>query len=293
MNKTNTKIDAYQTVTDAIVSAIEAGRGALRNRWLGTATGNALRVTGDEYRGINAFTLGLIGWAQGYQSAHWMTFKQALDLGGAVRKGEKSSPVVFYKQLEVERDGDDGADGERETIRMARLYRVFNVDQIDGLPDRFRLAPPTEALPAKERNAAAEAVLRATGASIAEDGGNRAFYNIGADSIHLPAFDRFLSTDDYLATMAHELCHWTGAKHRLDRPQLNRFGSPAYAEEELVAEIGAAFVCNALGIAGEHVESHAGYVENWLQALKNDKRHIFKAAAAAQAAADMVLGKAA
>lgn len=295
MTKTNTKIDAYQTVTDAIVSAIEAGRGALRNRWIGTATGNPLRVTGDQYRGINAFTLGLIGWAQGYQSSHWMTFKQALDLGGAVRKGEKSSPVVFYKQLEVEREGADGdsADGERDTIRMARLYRVFNVDQIDGLPDRFRLAEPTEALPAKERNAAAEAVLRATGAKIAEDGGNRAFYNIGTDSIHLPAFDRFLSTDDYLATLAHELCHWTGAKHRLDRPQLNRFGSPAYAEEELIAEIGAAFVCNALGIAGEHIENHAGYVENWLQALKNDKRHIFKAAAAAQSAADIVLGKAA
>lgn len=289
----NTKIDAYQTVTDAIVDAIEAGRGAFRNRWIGAGNSNPLRVTGEQYRGINSFTLGLISWARGYQSPHWMTFKQALDLGGAVRKGEKSSPVVFYKQLEIERDGGEGEDGERETIRMARLYRVFNVDQIDGLPDRFRLAEPTETLPAKERNAAAESVLRATGARIAEDGGNRAFYDIAADSVHLPAFDRFLSTDDYLATLAHELCHWTGAKHRLDRPQLNRFGSPAYAEEELVAEIGAAFVCNSLGIAGEHVEDHAGYVESWLKALKNDKRHIFKAAAAAQAAADLVLGKAA
>jgi antirestriction protein ArdC len=131
--------------------------------------------------------------------------------------------------------------------------------------------------------------LRATGAAIAEDGGNRAFYNIGADSIHLPAFDAFLSTDDYLATLAHELCHWTGAKHRLDRPQLNRFGSPAYAEEELVAEIGAAFVCSRLGIAGNHINSHAGYVDSWLQALKADKKAIFRAAAAAQRAADMVL----
>lgn len=286
------KPDTYQTVTDAIVAAIEAGQGELRNRWIGTGGGAPRRVTGDTYRGVNAFTLGLIGWAHGYQSPHWMTFKQATDLGGGVRKGEKSSPVVFYKQLEVERDRGDAADGdgERDTIRMARLYRVFNVDQIDGLPDRFAV-PAAPELPAKERNEAAEAVLRATGAKIEEDGGNRAFYNIMADSVHLPRFAWFLSTDDYLATMAHELCHWTGAKHRLDRPQLNRFGTPAYAEEELVAEIGSAFVCNALGIAGDHIESHAGYVESWLQALKNDKRAIFKAAAAAQAAADMVLGK--
>lgn len=292
---TNTKIDAYQAVTDAIIEAIEAGGAKWTRGWIMSAAGNPLRVTGDNYRGINAFLLSLISGTRGFASPTWMTFKQAIDLGGAVRKGEKSSPVVFYKQLQVERDNDgaaDGGEGERDTIRMARLYRVFNVDQIDGLPDRFKLAPVDVELPAKDRNDAAEAVLRATGARIAEDGGDRAFYDIGADSVHMPAFERFLTTDDYLATLAHELCHWTGAKHRLDRPQANMFGAPAYAQEELVAEIGAAFVCNSLGVAGEHIDNHAGYVQSWLKALRNDKRMIFKAAAAAQSAADMVLGKA-
>ncbi len=241
---TNTKVDAYQAVTDAIIEAIEAGGAQWSRGWLMNAAGNPLRVTGDQYRGINAFLLGLISGARGFTSPTWMTFKQAIDLGGGVRKGEKSSPVVFYKQLQVEREATDGAEeGESDTIRMARLYRVFNVDQIDGLPERFKLAEPDVELPAKDRNEAAEAVLRATGARISEDGGNNAFYNIGSDSVHMPKFERFLSTDDYLATLAHELCHWTGAKHRLDRPQANSFGTPAYAQEELVALSGQSAPC--------------------------------------------------
>lgn len=278
------KIDAYETVTNAIIAVMEAGEAKWSSRWATALTGDPRRANGEGYQGINYFLLSMLGHERGYVSSTWMTFKQALDLGGAVRKGEKSAPVIFYKSYERE-----NADGETDTIRMARLYHVFNVCQIDGLPDRFQ--PEAAKGGATERNPDAEAILRATGANIAEDGGNRAYYRPSTDSIHLPAFDAFLSTDDYLATLAHELCHWTGAKHRLDRNLNNEFGSRDYGAEELVAELGAAFVCNQLGVAGGHIESHASYLTSWIKTMKEDKRAIFRAAAAAQAAANMVLGR--
>ena len=277
------RVDLHQEITDCIVAALEAGATSSGPPWVGASQALPLRVTGEGYRGINTLLLWLAAQERGYASPTWMTFKQALELGGAVRKGEKASRVVFFKTLEVERDGRD----EPDHIPMLRSYAVFNVDQIDGLPDRFQPAP-LPALPAPARDAAAEAALRATGATIHE-GGNAAYYDQLADAITLPAHDRFHSAELFCATLAHELCHWTGAKHRLDRLSAAPFGSPAYAREELVAELGAAFVCGRLGIAPGHIDDHAAYLGSWLKALKEDKRAIFRAAADAQRAADLVL----
>jgi antirestriction protein ArdC len=278
--------DLHQSITDRIVAALEAGTRPWECSWTRSAGGiTPRRVTGQPYRGINVLLLWHAASVNGYSSGRWMTFKQADALGGKVRKGEKSTEVVFFKKLEV-KDRNATEEDATKSIPMLRSYRVFNVDQIDNLPDRFAPAP-VQLIAGKERDQAAEAALRAGGASIAEDGGDRAYYALNSDSIHLPAFDRFKSVGGYLATLAHELVHWTGAKHRLDRFGAN--DRTAYAFEELVAEIGAAFVCARLDIAGEHFENHAAYVASWLKALKDDKRLIFKAASLAQQAADMVL----
>lgn len=278
--------DTYQAITDRFIAALEAGTKPWERDWLNA--GAPLRVTGEEYRGINWALLSLTAEERGFAGRHWMTFNQALELGGSVRKGETSTQVVFFKRLEVGDEADGDGDGEgRKVIPLLRSYRVFNVDQIDGLPDRF--APPAAPeLPAKARDEAAEAALRSTGATINE-GGGCAYYDRGGDYIQLPPFDAFRSTGGFLATMAHELVHWTGAKSRLDRTFGSRFGDHDYAFEELVAEIGASFVCARLSIAGEHFDNHAAYLASWLKVLRNDKRAIFKAAALAQSAADFVL----
>lgn len=279
--------DLHADVTATILAALEAGTRPWACDWI-TTGGAPQRVTGEAYRGINHLLLGLSAMTHGYGAPTWMTFRQAQELGGCVRKGEKSTPIVFFTML----DRTDKKTGEDVQIPCLKGYNVFNVEQIDGLPDRFD--PPALAdLPAKARDDAAEAALRSSGATITEDGGNRAFYRRDTDAIHLPAFERFTSTGGFLATMAHELIHWTGAPHRLDRVKGKAFGDADYAFEELVAELGAAFVCARLGIAGDHIENHAAYIGNWVQVLRNDKRAIFRAASLAQAGADLVLANAA
>jgi antirestriction protein ArdC len=285
--------DLYQAVTDRIVAALEAGTKPWRKRWsaVGGADGLQLRATGQEYRGINQLLLTLTASMEGYSSPYWLTFKQALELGGNVRKGERSTEIVFYKKLTVEdRDAPEGEEERKKQIPMLRSYRVFNAEQCEGLPERFTAKPTAEPVDGKARDAAAEAALRSCGATIRE-GGNRAFFAPGPDLVQLPPFHAFESVGAYLATLAHELTHWTGHSSRLDRLKLAPFGSPDYAREELVAEIGAAFICARLGIAGEHIDDHASYLASWLKVLRTDKRAIFKAAAFAQAAADLVLAK--
>jgi antirestriction protein ArdC len=284
--------DLYQAVTDRIVAALEAGTKPWQKRWnnvAGAPGGLQLRSNGAEYRGINQLLLSLTSMEAGYCSPYWLTFKQALELKGNVRKGERSTEIVFYKKLTVEdRDAPEGEERSK-SIPMLRSYRVFNADQCEGLPERFT-AKPEELTVAdtKKRDEAAEAALRSSGAEIIE-GGNRACYSPGRDVVLMPTFAQFLDVGAYLATLAHELTHWTGHKSRLDRLKHTPFGSPSYAREELVAEIGAAFTCARLGIAGEHIDNHAAYLASWLGVLREDKRAIFKAAALAQTAADLVL----
>lgn len=283
--------DVYQETTDRLIAAIEGGAAPWQADWL-TNTGLPIRASGEHYKGVNVLLLGMSAGAQGFANPHWLTFNQARQLGGCVRKGERGTGIIFYKTLAKDAPEDPRAnDDGKIAIPCLRGYTVFNAEQVDGLPaDRFPAPQPLDPQP-KERNAAAEAAMRSCGATIHERG-QAAYYDRAADAVTLPDFDRFRSTAGYLATMAHELTHWTGAPARLNREKGKQFGDSAYAFEELVAEIGAGFIGARLGFFGEHIESHAGYLDHWLGMLRTDKRAIFRAAAQAQAAADLVLANA-
>lgn len=283
--------DLYQETTDRIIAAIEAGAAPWRCDWL--QSGLPRRSTGQTYRGVNILLLGMSAAAQGFTNPHWITFKQAQELGGNVRKGEKGTGIIFFKTLARDAEEGDKRADENGQIHIPCLkgYTVFNVEQCEGLPASRFPAPAVLDRDPLERDHWAEAAMRSCGAVIRE-GGEAAFYLPAMDYVQLPDFQRFRTVPGFLATMAHELVHWTGAKHRLARDQEGGFGSLRYAAEELVAEIGAAFIGARLGFVGDHIESHAGYIDHWLKILRGDKRAIFRAAAAAQAAADLVLQKA-
>lgn len=296
MTKHTTKPrDLYAEITGSIISRLEAGTLPWRCDWHRAGGASPFgplprRANGETYRGINVLLLWAAGADQGFTASRWMTFKQALELGGNVRKGERGSSIVFFKQLERTATNAKTGEDEEILVPMMRGYTVFNVEQIEGLSADYYPAPfvPTDPI---ERDHRAESALRSCGATIREQG-DKAFYAPHLDLVNMPDFARFTSTGGFLATLAHELCHWTGHKSRLDRNMKGRFGSNDYAFEELVAEIGAAFVGAQLGIVGDHIDNHAAYLAHWLEVLAQDKRAIFKAASLAQAAADLVLAKA-
>ena len=281
-----------QELTDKIVEALEAGTRPWVKGWASQG-GLALRACGEAYRGINQFLLGLQAGALGYTSPFWLTYKQAQADGLQVRKGEKSTVVVFHAPLIVK---DDKAPEGIKKLFLLKTYRVFNLSQLD-------LGEGTESIPAKyQRNALvvvdtkardleAEGALRSSGIRIVEKGA-QAFYSPLTDMVTMPRFEDFQTTGGFLATLAHELVHATGHQDRLARDgivKFDRFGSEQYAFEELIAELGAAMVCGMLGVAGEHIDNHAAYVGSWLKKLKGDRKAIFQAATKAGAAATWVL----
>jgi antirestriction protein ArdC len=221
---------------------------------------------------------------KGFSSPVWATYKQWSELGAQVRAGEKSSPVIFYKEFDAEPDSDIADDDGKR--RVTRASRVFNAAQVDG----FDIPAAPDPLGPVERIAAADMFVNATGVRI-EHGGDRAFYRPSTDHIQMPSEDAFCGTatmsrsEGYYATLVHELTHWTGAKQRLDREFGKRFGDHAYAAEELVAEIGAAFLCAELQITQELRPDHAQYLAQWLKLMKDDRRAVFIAAARASEAA--------
>jgi antirestriction protein ArdC len=223
--------------------------------------------------------------AAGYSAPIWMTFKQAKDLGGHVRKGEKGELVVYADRFrKTEIDQSSGQEVERD-IPFMKGYTVFNVEQLDGLPDHF-YAPAAPRLDPVQRIDHADAYFAATGASI-NHGGNQACYSVTLDRIQMPPFETFRDAESYYATLAHEVTHWTRHPDRLDRDfGRKRWGDQGYAMEELVAELGAAFVSADLDLSPEPREDHAAYIGSWLEVLNSDKRAIFSAAAHAQRAAD-------
>ncbi len=223
----------------------------------------------------------------GYRTPRYLTFKQAQELGGNVRKGEHGHTVVFVKRLTVADKSDGAAEGDTKLIPMMKAYTVFNVDQCEGLPDRVMTLGEIKARNPDERDAVADEFLTASGASIRE-GFGEAYYRPGDDYISLPAFAAFKSAATFYSTAFHELGHWTGHKSRLDRDLRNRFGEKAYAAEELVAELCAAFLCAEFSIDGGL--RHAGYIASWISLLKADSRAFFTAASKAQAAADYLRG---
>ena len=283
------KSDVYTQVTEQIVAELEKGVKPWTQPWNAThAAGpvsRPLRVSGQAYRGINVLMLWGASMAGNYAAPIWMTYRQAQELGGQVRKGEKGSPVVYADKLvKSETDEATGEDAER-TIAYMKSYTVFNVEQIDGLPAHFYARAQANSDPI-ERIADAESFFAATKADI-RHGGASAYYSPASDHIQMPDFETFRTNEGYYATLAHEATHWTNHASRLDR-DLGRkhMGDEGYAREELVAELGAAFLCADLGLKLEDRADHASYIASWLKVLKDDKRAIFSAAAHAQRAAD-------
>ena len=224
--------------------------------------------------------------ARGYTAPIWITFRQALALGGHVRKGEHGSTVVYANRITRTEAGEGGEDVER-SIPFLKAYTVFNVDQVEGLPDHFHAVPEPK-LDVARRIDHADAFFAATGADI-RHGGNQAYYALQHDHIQMPPFECFEDPESYYATLAHECTHWTRHPTRLDRDfGRKRWGDDGYAREELVAELGAAFLCADLGLELEPRPDHASYIASWLKVLKDDRRFIFTAAAQAQRAADFL-----
>lgn len=284
--------DVYTRVTDRIIADLEQGVRTWMKPWSAEhAAGKIsrpLRHNGTPYRGMNVLLLWGEAVLKGYAAPIWMTFKQALELEAHVRKGEHGSLVVYANSITKTETNEKGEDTERE-IPFMKGYTVFNVEQIEGLPAHY-YAQPENPLPLSERIESADRFLTATGATI-QHGGNQAFYAPGRDLVQMPPFEAFKDRGSFYATALHEICHWSGHKSRLDRNfDAKRFGDHGYAREELVAELGAAFLCADLGITPEIRDDHAAYLGHWLKVLQEDKRAIFSAAAHAQRAADFLHG---
>lgn len=290
-NRFNRK-DVYTRVTDRIVADLEKGIRSWMKPWSVEHTAGKisrpLRHNGTPYRGMNILLLWGEAMAKGYAAPIWMTYRQSQELGGQVRKGEHGSLVVYANSITRTETDENGADTER-AIPFLKGYTVFNVEQVDGLPAHY-YAKPENPLPLSERIESADHFLTATGVTI-QHGGNSAFYAPGRDLVQMPPFEAFRDKESYYATALHELTHATSHKSRLDRSfNAKRFGDDGYAREELVAELGAAFLCADLGITPEIRDDHAAYLASWLKVLREDKRAIFSAAAHAQRAADFLHG---
>jgi len=291
-SRPQTKQDLYSRVTNAIIADLENGVRPWTRPWsaehLAGRISRPLRSTGEPYSGINVVLLWAESVARGYTAPIWITFRQALALGGYVRKGEHGSTVVYANRISRTEAGDDGQDVERQ-IPFLKAYTVFNVEQVEGLPPHYHaVAEPR--LDATQRIDHAEAFFVATGADI-RHGGDQAYYAVHPDYVQVPPFECFVDPERYYATLAHECTHWTRHPTRLDRDfGRKRWGDGGYAKEELVAELGAAFLCADLGLELTPRDDHAAYIENWLQVLHDDRRFIFTAAAHAQRAADFLHG---
>lgn len=279
--------DLYQDVTNRIVAALEAGTPPWVKPWSADADATPMNAGSKRpYRGVNALLLTLETTCRGHSRNAWLTFRQALALGGHVRAGERGATVVFFKTLEVPIEAPEDRPTSR-VVPLLRAFTVFNVAQIEGLPERLVQPPPPPAWAPHEE---AERLLATSGPRL-QHAGARAFYSPSEDLIQLPAPGSFPDQGGYYATALHELVHWTGHASRCNRQLGKRFGEEAYAVEELIAEMGSAFLCAHCRLDG-HLQ-HASYVGSWLKVLKNDKRAVFTAAAQAQRAADFVLGPAA
>ena len=284
--KTNNQTDVYRRITNQIIADLEKGVKSWTKPWKGGDANSRItmprRHSGEQYQGINILSLWASSMKQEFSSATWMTFKQAKEIGGHILKGEKGSLVVYANTMNRSEENDKGEEIEYQ-IPYMKGYTVFNVEQIEGLPEDYYDKPEITANPV-ERIERAEKFFSDTGANI-HNGGHQAFYTVQHDYVKLPYIEAFTDAENYYATLAHEITHWTRHPDRLDR-DLGRkaWGDEGYAEEELVAELGASFICADLGIKLEDREDHSAYIASWLEVLKNDKRAIFRAAAHAQRA---------
>lgn len=275
--------DIYQEVTNKIVSAMESGNIPWLKPWENRKQATNVLVphnasTGKTYNGINLMLL----WAEGFQypTQQYVTYKQAKDMGGNVKRGESGHLVVFWNWFDKKNEDT----GEIEKIPFLKHYTVFNLAQCENI-DAGKLAALPERVNTEQTSVLSLAL--ANGASVVH-GGNKAFFSPMRDYIAMPNQEQFKTANDYEATLAHELTHWTGHKSRLERDFSGRFGDSAYAFEELIAEMGAAFLCVQLGVELRTLQ-HAAYLQSWIKVLKNDKKAIFTASSKSKAACKYLL----
>jgi antirestriction protein ArdC len=291
-NTSAEKRDVYASVTAQIVTAIENGVGSWRMPWhtSGRFAFSPINVTSKKpYRGINTVCLWAAAQAKGYEGGVWATYQQWQERGAQVRKGEKATTVVFWKFANSAGESqDDGSETPASGSRLlfTRGYSVFNAAQVDDYTP-----PPDADMPMPERIKRAEAFFSSVGADV-RNGGNQAFYSPATDHIQMPPFAAFGEGVAYYSVLSHEHTHWTASGARCNRELGKRFGDNAYAAEELIAELGAAFTCAHLGLSTEPRADHAQYLASWLKVLKADKRAIFTAASKAQQACDWMIQRA-
>jgi antirestriction protein ArdC len=284
--------DALSLVTAEITRMLDQGVMPWRAPWdcmqaLAATPGLPLRFTGEPYRGANVVLLWAAQVARGYPKRTWLSYRQALQLGGQVRKGEKAVPVIFYGQAQPKderRAPESGDQAEQRTYRFVKLFHVFNVEQVDALPAHIGV----EMAPAPRAPSSVERWLLRAGAQI-RIGGTSAYYSPVTDAIYVPPVDAFLSQEHFEATLLHEGVHFSGAKSRLDRLGDYFTDRRARAREELIAEIGSAILGAMIGLRPDHLDDHAAYIADWLKLLKDDTRAFFSAAAKAQTACDWLI----
>lgn len=288
-------LDIYKAVTDRIIELLEQGTVPWRQPIRGSGgegTFPTNLASERAYRGINVFLLAVSAWVDGYESPYWLTFRQAKEKGGHVRKGEKGSLVIFWKQYATQ----DRESGKDITVPVLRHYTVFNTEQCEGIDAP---SPATPEVGAGEQvftpiEAAAAIAAGFKGGPRIEHKGGRAFYRPKDDLVRIAEPDRFIDPESYYSTLFHELVHATGHSSRLDRGldvNLAPFGSPDYSKEELVAEMGAAFLAAAAGISQATIGQSAAYIDGWRKKLSTDPKLVVHAAGAAQRAADWILGE--
>lgn len=290
---TTKRVDVYTRVTDHIVAELERGTRPWLKPWhaenLAGRISRPLRHNGQAYKGINILMLWAAAELRGFSCPFWFTFQQARELGAFVKKGEHGSPVVYASKF-TKTETNDAGDQIDQEIPFLKEYVVFNGEQIEGLPKHFlQLAEAVRSEPLR-RIEQAEEFFKNTGAEI-RTGGNQAYYAIEPDYVRMPPFETFRDAESHAATLAHELTHWTRHTSRLNREfGRKKWGDEGYAMEELVAELGSAFLCADLRITPEVREDHAAYIASWIKVLKDDKRAVFSAASHASRAVDYLHG---
>jgi len=275
-------MNVYEIITEKIIERLESGDIPWHKPWTGDDWPKNL-ISKKEYRGINVFLLG----CQKYSNPYWVTYKQAKQVGGNVKKGEKSSIIVFWKQIKVK----DPVDPEK-LIPMLRYYRVFNIEQCEGID--LKKIPVSEVNHDFQSIDACEKTINdMQNKPNIEHGENKAYYRPSTDIVNMPKKENFVNEEFYYSVLFHEIGHSTGHKSRLDRKNFETgcFGSETYTKEELVAEMTAAFMCGCHKIENKTLDNSAAYIKSWLRKLKNDPKMVVLAAAQAQKAADYILNK--
>ncbi|MEH8093430.1 zincin-like metallopeptidase domain-containing protein [Gallibacterium anatis] len=285
------KIDVYQDVTDRIVQCLESGTRPWIKPWVSGLPQNA--VSGRYYTGINVLLLMIASEEKGYQSTKWLTAKAANKLGGKIKKGEKATRIINYSPIEREKKDDNGelildseGNPEMEKFAIIRAYPLFNIEQCEGLPEEMYLEKemPSEFQKVNE----VHQILEGMGVAVKHTAGDQAYYSPLMDVINMPLMKTFCTERSYYSVLLHEMIHATGHKDRLEREGITskkaKFGNEIYAFEELIAEMGSAFVCTALGF--DTISNNASYIDSWIKVLKSDKKAIFRASGEARKAAE-------